>query len=91
MVRSILHFHHPKCARGQAAHLVSAFARVVMDAFDLGHVVPQENLVTILSRQGYLAHPRQKDPSAATRTIVNEVLLRPRPPYPRVSYLRAFR
>ena len=70
-------YENPACVIGSGKLLAQDFANFVFDAFNVKDVELQPNLVTIVGRRPFLAHPRQNGLSDefgnTYRHILNEV------------------
>eukprot|EP00048_Salpingoeca_helianthica_P008606 m.124490 g.124490 ORF g.124490 m.124490 type:complete len:1003 (-) comp14651_c0_seq2:75-3083(-) len=70
--KSVLHSDAAECGHGAAAPLASAFARTVLDAFNVTDE-PMTNTALLVGRRPYVAHPRAPlVPGPVSRSIFNE-------------------
>jgi hypothetical protein len=60
------------CGAGQGCHLRTIFSNFVVQAFGLQDI-QMGNIVTLVGRRPYMAHPRASVVGDAARHILNEV------------------
>lgn len=68
----MLHSSSPLCGTGMGCRLRTLFSRFVVQAFGL-QAVPMRNVVTLVARRYYLAHPRSAPIGLVSRAFSNEV------------------
>ncbi len=72
-----MHTNKPECGIGKGKELITHFATYIKKAFNLENVQRQPNLVTLIGRRKYVAHPRVNlalfNSSSVSREMINEV------------------